>query len=380
MDALARELEIDPLELRRRNYAARRSGKAAPVLGEAARRVLRARRRAIRMGRARDRDKRRTIAFRRGVGMASLIWGAGGGPPAYATVRINRDGTIEVLTGAQDLGTGARTVLSQIAAEVLGARLERRAHDPRRHRAIAVRVELVGLDHDGVGRAGGARGRRGGARLTVRGGRRACSAAASKISNRATARSATRAPTAACSFSDVCEKARRRDDHRPGEPRPKSGRNGDVGVRRALRGGGGGRRDRPRAGAADRRGARLGAHHQSDAGRGASSRAGSFKDWDTRCSKSVWWTRRSEFRSTRRCTTTRSRRSATCRRSTRSSSTARTRWRTTPARRALPSRRSFRVAPAIANAVADALGVEVNEMPLAPWRVLARSTGGPVDR
>jgi xanthine dehydrogenase YagR molybdenum-binding subunit len=56
--------------------------------------------------------------------MASLIWGAGGGPPAYATVRINRDGTIEVLTGAQDLGTGSRTVFAQIAAEVLGAKIE----------------------------------------------------------------------------------------------------------------------------------------------------------------------------------------------------------------------------------------------------------------
>src|SRR5207253_1931369 len=56
--------------------------------------------------------------------MASLTWGAGGGPPAYATVRINRDGSIEVLTGAQDLGTGARTVFAQIAAEVLGARVD----------------------------------------------------------------------------------------------------------------------------------------------------------------------------------------------------------------------------------------------------------------
>jgi xanthine dehydrogenase YagR molybdenum-binding subunit len=39
-------------------------------------------------------------------------------------VRINRDATIDVLTGAQDLGTGARTVLAQIAAETLGARIE----------------------------------------------------------------------------------------------------------------------------------------------------------------------------------------------------------------------------------------------------------------
>ncbi len=53
--------------------------------------------------------------------MASISWGAGGGPPAYATVRINPDGTIDVLTGSQDLGTGARTVFAQIAAEALGA-------------------------------------------------------------------------------------------------------------------------------------------------------------------------------------------------------------------------------------------------------------------
>ncbi|HSQ32000.1 MAG TPA: molybdopterin cofactor-binding domain-containing protein, partial [Gemmatimonadaceae bacterium] len=50
--------------------------------------------------------------------------GAGGGPPAYATVRINPDGTIDVLTGTQDLGTGARTVMAQIAAESLGARVD----------------------------------------------------------------------------------------------------------------------------------------------------------------------------------------------------------------------------------------------------------------
>jgi xanthine dehydrogenase YagR molybdenum-binding subunit len=55
--------------------------------------------------------------------MASQIWGAGGGPPAYATVRVNPDGTIDVLTGTQDLGTGSRTIFAQIAAESLGARL-----------------------------------------------------------------------------------------------------------------------------------------------------------------------------------------------------------------------------------------------------------------
>jgi aldehyde oxidoreductase len=34
-------------------------------------------------------------------------------------------------------------------------------------------------------------------------------------------------------------------------------------------------------------------------------------------------------------------------------------------------------APAIANAVADAIGVEVTEIPLTPWRVLAAIRKGP---
>ena len=123
MDLLARELGIDPLELRRRNYADRDQDKDRPYSDkrldacyeQGAERFGWTSARARRTGNGR---------LRRGVGMASIVWGAGGGPPAYATVRINRDGTIEVLTGAQDLGTGARTVMSQIAAEALGARIE----------------------------------------------------------------------------------------------------------------------------------------------------------------------------------------------------------------------------------------------------------------
>jgi xanthine dehydrogenase YagR molybdenum-binding subunit len=39
-------------------------------------------------------------------------------------VRIHPDGSVDVLTGTQDLGTGARTILAQVAAEALGARLQ----------------------------------------------------------------------------------------------------------------------------------------------------------------------------------------------------------------------------------------------------------------
>jgi xanthine dehydrogenase YagR molybdenum-binding subunit len=56
--------------------------------------------------------------------MASQVWGGAGGPPAYAVVRLNRDGTALVQTGTQDLGTGARTIFAQIAAEALGLPLK----------------------------------------------------------------------------------------------------------------------------------------------------------------------------------------------------------------------------------------------------------------
>ncbi|HET6313074.1 MAG TPA: molybdopterin cofactor-binding domain-containing protein, partial [Chloroflexia bacterium] len=46
------------------------------------------------------------------------------GPPAHALVRLNSDGTVEVICGTQDIGTGIRTALSQVAAEELGVPLD----------------------------------------------------------------------------------------------------------------------------------------------------------------------------------------------------------------------------------------------------------------
>lgn len=62
--------------------------------------------------------------WRRGMGVASQTWGGGGGPPAHALVRINPDGTVEVMSGTHDIGTGTKTALSQIAAEELGVPIE----------------------------------------------------------------------------------------------------------------------------------------------------------------------------------------------------------------------------------------------------------------
>jgi xanthine dehydrogenase YagR molybdenum-binding subunit len=123
MDALARELRMDPLDLRIRNYARRDQDKQREYSNKHLDECYRLGAERFGWSAARSRARDSSGRVRRGVGMASITWGAGGGPPAYATVRINRDGTVDVLTGAQDLGTGARTVMAQIAAEVLGARL-----------------------------------------------------------------------------------------------------------------------------------------------------------------------------------------------------------------------------------------------------------------
>jgi xanthine dehydrogenase YagR molybdenum-binding subunit len=122
MDALARELKMDRLELRRRNYAAHDQDKNRAYSNKRLAECYDAGARAFGWGKPVEQPA--SPAKRRGVGMASVTWGAGGGPPAYASVRLNRDGTVDVLTGSQDLGTGSRTVLAQIAAEQLGARME----------------------------------------------------------------------------------------------------------------------------------------------------------------------------------------------------------------------------------------------------------------
>ena len=120
IDELARKLGIDGELLRARNAAARDPVSGLPYTGKALETCLK---KAINLL-----GTRRMPAagpLRRGVGIATALWGAGGGPPAYALVKLNRDGSALVVTGTQDIGTGTRTVLAQIAAEELGLPLDR---------------------------------------------------------------------------------------------------------------------------------------------------------------------------------------------------------------------------------------------------------------
>ncbi|MGA2177615.1 MAG: xanthine dehydrogenase family protein molybdopterin-binding subunit [Verrucomicrobiota bacterium] len=55
-----------------------------------------------------------------GVGCASASWGGGGSRRTQGDAQINPDGSIEVRLGVQDLGTGTRTIVAVVAAEILG--------------------------------------------------------------------------------------------------------------------------------------------------------------------------------------------------------------------------------------------------------------------
>jgi xanthine dehydrogenase YagR molybdenum-binding subunit len=59
-------------------------------------------------------------AVKRGIGMSSLQWGAGGNPGAVIDVEIFKNGNITIRNGSQDIGTGTRTIMAQVAAEEFG--------------------------------------------------------------------------------------------------------------------------------------------------------------------------------------------------------------------------------------------------------------------
>ena len=122
LDKLAAQLGVDPLELRKLNYAHADAMDGRPFSSKSLMECYRraephwARRAEIRA--------RSDEVWKRGMGMASQIWYGGGGPPSYAWVRLGSDGRANVVTAMQDIGTGTRTAMAMIAAEELGLPLD----------------------------------------------------------------------------------------------------------------------------------------------------------------------------------------------------------------------------------------------------------------
>jgi CO/xanthine dehydrogenase Mo-binding subunit len=123
LDAAAKELGIDPLEIRLKNalvegdsLAVGQKPKAIaikPCLEEVAR--------AARYAPGKSRPHPGNLARGRGIGALIYTTSILNYPnPSAAGVVVNMDGSVIVETGSTDLGQGSKTVLAQMAAEILG--------------------------------------------------------------------------------------------------------------------------------------------------------------------------------------------------------------------------------------------------------------------
>ena len=123
LDELAAKLDLDPLEVRRRNHADHDPMDDRPF---SAKQLMECYRRAEPHWERRHEVRARSDGtWKRGVGLATQLWYGAGGPPSYAWCRISGDGDVTVVTAMQDIGTGTRTAMAQIAAEELGLPVER---------------------------------------------------------------------------------------------------------------------------------------------------------------------------------------------------------------------------------------------------------------
>lgn len=108
LDELAEGLGIDPLALRLKNdpHPVRQAQwkRGAEAIGWS-------QRKASGSGKG---------PLKRGFGLAAARWKHNGRPGSVVLVRVGREGTVEVRNGAQDIGSGARTLLATLVAEELG--------------------------------------------------------------------------------------------------------------------------------------------------------------------------------------------------------------------------------------------------------------------
>jgi xanthine dehydrogenase YagR molybdenum-binding subunit len=123
MEELAAALDMDPLELRRKNYSTKNLGDTGlPYSSKGLEKCYELGAKAIGWERRNRRPGggKADGPLRRGLGMASSIWFGAGVPGTLADVVLYPDMSVEVVSGTQDLGTGTRTHMAVVAAETLG--------------------------------------------------------------------------------------------------------------------------------------------------------------------------------------------------------------------------------------------------------------------
>ncbi|UCF21362.1 MAG: xanthine dehydrogenase family protein molybdopterin-binding subunit [Gemmatimonadota bacterium] len=124
MDALATEIDMDPVEFRLKNIATFLQINDTPYTSIGLRECLSDGAKAFGWSEARARPRGRGHV-RRGVGMAAGMWAYPGDPRATVIVKLFADGSVNLNMGASDIGTGTKTVMAMVVAEELGVPLDR---------------------------------------------------------------------------------------------------------------------------------------------------------------------------------------------------------------------------------------------------------------
>jgi carbon-monoxide dehydrogenase large subunit len=130
IDKAAKDLGIDRLEIRRRNFIRPEQFPYKTAVGveydsgDYFKSLDEAMRIASYQDLLRQRDERRARGEIVGVGVSTFVEPSGGAGFESGTVRIERTGEITVLTGSSSHGQGHETVWAQIAAEILKTDME----------------------------------------------------------------------------------------------------------------------------------------------------------------------------------------------------------------------------------------------------------------
>ena len=131
VDAAAREIGLEPLELRRRNMIARDAIPYTTPAGSVYAAVdfeanLEA---ALITARWADFPSRRAESLARGrlrgIGVSTFVESTGGAPSELAEIEAEPDGGVVAYVGTQDFGMGHDTAFSQVLADELGIAMDR---------------------------------------------------------------------------------------------------------------------------------------------------------------------------------------------------------------------------------------------------------------
>ncbi len=119
IDELAEKIDMDPLDFRMKNIADIDQVYNIPYTSKKLKEAYIQGAEAIGWYKRRKPAGSSKGSIKTGIGMASQIWWGGGGPPAGVTLRLNKDGSVNIAAGSQDIGTGTYTIIAQVAAEIL---------------------------------------------------------------------------------------------------------------------------------------------------------------------------------------------------------------------------------------------------------------------